>query len=97
MREKKWKKQCRLRYVGVGTRVLHTTLAIWPCDKKEHIFSSVWPGYEAIQAHSVVITLCYLYAGCRILHFELDATFCETSSAAPETKRASQKTFSKHQ
>lgn len=97
MREKKWKRRCRLRYVDAGTRVLHTTLAIWPCDKKEHIFSSVWPGYEAIQAHSVVITLCYLYAGCRILHFELDATFCETSSAAPETKRASQKTFCKCQ
>ena len=48
MREKKWKRRCRLRYVGAGTRVLHTTLAIWPCDKKEHIFSS---GYEAIQAH----------------------------------------------
>lgn len=47
--------------------------------------------------YSVVITLCYLYAGCRILHFELDATFCETSSAAPETKRASQKTFCKCQ
>ena len=80
--------------IEVCTCVLHAALAIWLCDEKEHIFSS---RYEAIQTRSVVITQCYLYTGCRILHFELDETFCETSSAAPETKRASQKTFCKHQ